>query len=91
MNEGVLELDGRLNFNNVVSVWKKSLDMLLPLPVMIIDLKKLHQCDSSGLALLTAALRMARAKKKKIKFLNMPPFLKALAQVSGLNGLLSES
>lgn len=91
MNEHILSVAGHIHFDNVVEVWKKSLDLLLPFSTVTIDLKELEQSDSSGLALLVGWLRMARTQKKKMIFLNIPSSLKALAKVSGLNGLLSES
>ena len=89
VHEGVLELNGEVNFDNVVDVLKKSLDVFPSLPTITIDLKNLTKSDSSGLALLVAWMRRARAEKKNIKFLNMPSFMQDLARVSGLNKLLS--
>lgn len=89
VNEGVLELNGEVNFDNVVDILKESLDVFPSLPTITIDLKNLTKSDSSGLALLVAWMRRARAEKKNIKFLNMHSFMQDLARVSGLNKLLS--
>jgi len=91
VQEGVLTLKGQIDFDNVVNALKKSVDLLQSLPDMTIDLQNLTQSDSSGLALLLAWMRTARQQKKKIVFLNMPPFLTDLAMVSGLSELLGAS
>ena len=88
MQEGVLTVQGQIGFDNVVSALKKSTDLFGPLSEITIDLKNVTQSDSSGLALLVAWMRMARAQQKKMIFLNVPSFLKDLARVSGLSALL---
>lgn len=89
VNEGILEFNGKIDFNNVVDVWKKSVALLPLLPTITIDLKNLTKSDSSCLALLVACLRMAQTQGKKIMFLNIPVFLEDLARVSGFYKLLS--
>jgi phospholipid transport system transporter-binding protein len=90
VQEGVLTVQGHIDFDNVVGALKKSTDLLSPLSEITIDLQNVTQSDSSGLALLVAWMRMARMQQKKIIFLNVPAFLKDLARVSGLSGLLGE-
>ncbi len=88
MQEGVLTVQGQIDFDNVVGALKKSIDLFEPLSEITVDLKNVSQSDSSGLALLVAWMRMAVTQQKKMVFVNVPSVLKELARVSGLSALL---
>ncbi len=88
LNKEIIELEGTINFHNVVSVCQQGLDLIHTLKQIKIDLKKLLQSDSSGLALFSAWVRAARQQNKAIHFMNMPSFMQDISKVCGLDGVL---
>jgi len=88
IKNNVLEVNGSIDFYNVVSLWQKGLMSINTLDKIKIDLKGLLNSDSSGLALFTAWVRAARAQNKEIVFINMPGFMQDISRVCGLDGVL---
>lgn len=85
-----LHLDGCVNFDNVVSVCQKGIDLIGKMEVqkVTINLKKLQQSDSSALALFSAWVRSSYEKKKDIVFVHVPDFMRDIIKVCGLEGVL---
>ena len=52
-----------------------------------IDLEKITQADSSGLALLSAWVRYAKSQSKEISIHNVPRFLSDMVRVSGMDAV----
>ena len=57
----------------------------------VFDLGGVRAADSSGVALLLAWQRRARAAGQKLIFINVPGNIDALTQLYGLDGLLPRS
>lgn len=56
--------------------------------LMIVDLAKVEQCDSAGLAFLIEAKRISKARGCSSKIINMSQATQALAQFYGISDLL---
>ena len=56
----------------------------------VFDLSRLKSSDSSGVAVLMAMLREARASNKPLSFLNLPVSLKSLLTLYGVDHLLND-
>jgi phospholipid transport system transporter-binding protein len=79
---------GALTFDNAAAVVEASL--ALPLPRSgAVDLSLLDPADSAALAALFALKRRAHAERKHLVFESMPPGLVSLANVYGVEELLS--
>ncbi len=88
LKSNVIVLNGVVHFENVESLWRQGLALMNSLQDIQVDLKGLSQSDSSGLALLTAWVRAARAQDKKIVFTHVPSFMQDIVRVCGLDGIL---
>ena len=81
-------IEGVIQFDNVVYALKKGTEFMQTLNNIKVDLKGLSNSDSSGLALLTALVKVARQQKKEIVFINLPNFMQDISKVYGLDGVL---
>ncbi len=86
---GRLALHGDLNFASVVQLWPRWQELAAGHPTLEVDLGAVQRADSAGLALLVAGLRLARQTGQSVRFLRLPAQLQAIAEVSGLGGMLS--
>ena len=57
----------------------------------VFDLGGVRQADSSGVALLLAWQRQARAAGQRLTFINVPANIDALTQLYGLDGVLARA
>jgi phospholipid transport system transporter-binding protein len=80
--------EGALTFDNAASVVAASHDLPLPRSGRV-DLSALDPADSSALAALFALKRRARAEHKHLTFESIPPGLSSLANVYGVESLLT--
>ena len=81
---------GALTFDNAAAVVDAT--RTLPLPKSgEVDLGALEPADSSALAGLFALKRRARAERKHLRFESIPPGLLSLANVYGVESLLTTS
>lgn len=83
-----LFLQGELNFSNVMFVYEKSLPTLTSSPQYIIDFSELKSTDSSGLALITEWIKLAKKHHKRIQFLHLPNDLLLIAKAAGMEQIL---
>lgn len=83
-------VSGELNFANIPELWQNSCRMLLNTSssIITVDLSKIAQSDSSGVALLISWVRMVRKQKKEIRFINLPKQICSIIEVSGLQKIL---
>ena len=87
----MFEPSHQLTFDTV-ALDRQRLLLYLQLPdvhVLHLDLKRVVQCDSAGLALLIEACRLCRHYKKAFKIESMPKAIDALAEFCGVNSMLS--
>lgn len=85
-----LQVSGVINFSNVVKLRQQGKQLLAQQtqPLVVIDLQAVKQSDNSGLVLLVAWMRDARALGKTINFRQTPDFLLGMAEVFGLKTIL---
>jgi len=86
-----LVISGPLNFVTALSVWKGSLPLLEKYTQICIDLNHVVAENSGGLALILEWIKYAKRTKKTIKFMNVPPQLQSIAEVAGIDFLLSSN
>jgi phospholipid transport system transporter-binding protein len=54
----------------------------------VIDLRRVEEVDSTGLAVMREWMRVAQRHNRKLSFVNIPSNLKSLADVYGVSELL---
>ncbi len=91
LDKNKITLEGKIHFGNVVEILKAGNQIMDTLPALEIHLKTLDDSDSSGLALLCAWLRKAKADKKSLVFKEVPAFIQDIARVYGLDTVLDLS
>ena len=55
---------------------------------LVVDLERVEQCDSAGLAFLIEAMRMSKIQGRHASIVNMPQSIQALAKFYGISELL---
>jgi phospholipid transport system transporter-binding protein len=87
-DDGRWVLAGPLTINNVAGVLAESVGVPLP-PTGRVDLKGVDPVDSAGVAILLEWKRRALAEGIKLIFENVPPTMASLAELYGVDELLS--
>ena len=87
-DDGRWVVAGPLTIGNVAHVLAASVDVPLP-PTGRIDLKDVDPVDSAGVALLLEWKRRATAEGKTLSLENVTPSMASLAELYGVDGLLS--
>lgn len=84
---GRFSVSGALDAITVIDLLKDS-DKSFPGAAQIeVDLARVTDSDSSGLALLLEWLRLGRTRDQIIRFRNLPPQISALARISEVEDL----
>lgn len=86
--EGHFRLHGALTFDTVPDLLERSMPLLAGCPALEIDLAQVERVDSAGLALLTEWARLAAGLQQQLAYINMPPQMRDLVRVSGLDNVL---
>jgi phospholipid transport system transporter-binding protein len=86
--DGRWVLAGPLTINNVAGVLAASVGVPLPSTGRV-DLKGVDPVDSAGVAILLEWKRRALAEGMKLAFENVPPTMASLAELYGVDELLS--
>jgi phospholipid transport system transporter-binding protein len=89
-DDGRWALAGPLTISNVASVLAASIGMPLPSTGRV-DLKGVDPVDSSGVAILLEWKRRALAEGMQLAFENVPPTMISLAELYGVDELLSRA
>jgi phospholipid transport system transporter-binding protein len=89
-DDGCWVLAGPLTINNVAGVLAASVGVPLP-PTGRVDLKGVDPVDSAGVAILLEWKRRAVAEGMELAFENVPPSMASLAELYGVDGLLSSA
>ena len=87
-DDGRWVLTGPLTINNVAGVLEASVGVPLPTTGRV-DLKDVEPVDSAGVAVLLEWKRRAVAEGIELAFENVPPTMASLAELYGVDGLLS--
>jgi phospholipid transport system transporter-binding protein len=82
---GYYTLEGSLTFASIDKYTPQSFRFLKGMDSMAIDLSEVTASDSAGLALMIDWIKRSRLSRVKLRFVNVPPQLLALASLSGLD------
>lgn len=88
-NDGVIQLSGKINFDNVVKIRQAGERYMQKKTAVQFNGSAISQYDSSILALFMAWKRFAKQRNITIAFIELPPTLKALAAVYNVQTLLA--
>jgi phospholipid transport system transporter-binding protein len=86
---GRFRVSGVLDAYTVVDVLEQSEERFATDQEITVDLAGVSEGDSAGLALLIEWLRVARGRGQRIRFLNIPAQINALARISEVEDLLA--
>lgn len=84
---GRFSVSGTLDAVTVIDLLKDSSKSFNGAPQIEVDLARVTDSDSSGLALLLEWLRLGRMRDQIIRFRNLPPQISALARISEVEDL----
>jgi anti-anti-sigma factor len=86
---GALQVCGDLDFNNVMSLYQKSIKLFSSQSaILTLDFAGLRSTNSVALALIVNWMRLAEQTQKSIKLLNLSPEVMSLAKASGLDKVI---
>lgn len=84
-SDGTLRLVGPLVFVTVPGLYERlRAETEAVAGEVVVDLAEVSRADSAGLALLLECLRIGRRHGTRVRFLNVPPQLRAMIRVAGL-------
>jgi phospholipid transport system transporter-binding protein len=86
---GRFRVSGVLDAHTVVDVLEQSVERFANEKEICVDLGGVSEGDSAGLALLIEWLRIVRQGGQRIRFVNMPAQINALARISEVEDLLA--
>lgn len=86
--ENRVEIDGALTLDTATAALASGRAALAGHVAAVLDLSKVEQVDSAGLAIIFAWLRDAQTSKRQLKLSNPPQQLLSLAEVYGVSELL---
>ncbi len=89
-DDGRWVVAGPLTINNVAGVLASSVGVPLPQTGRV-DLKDVDPVDSAGVALMLEWKRRAAAEGKALAFDNIPASMASLAELYGVDGLLTSA
>ena len=84
-----LIVSGVLDFETVPVLSRQSAKLFKDKNSIIVNLEKVNNANSAGLALLVSWARLAKEQKIKISFINIPSQLRALIKVCRLESVLN--
>lgn len=87
-NGDTLAIDGDLDFASVAELWESVRPLFRTELIGRIDLTGVHHSNSAGVALLAAWLHTVRHDQRELLFVNVPPQMRAIIQVAGLETIL---
>ena len=80
---------GDLNFSNVMSIYRKSVQPSQHCPELVFDFSQLTSSDSAGLALIIEWIKLSRQLNKPIRFAHLSSDLMSIAKAAGIDELLT--
>ena len=86
---GHFALDGELTFASADLALKKTAKLFSASSPIVLDLAGIVRADSAGVALLLEWQRRGKLAGAKVHYVNLPLQLKAIARVTGADGILS--
>jgi phospholipid transport system transporter-binding protein len=90
MSDGRLEASGVLGYVTAVRALPAGLDLIPQGATCTIDLSKITEADSAGLAVLVEWLATAKSRDTVIRYQGIPAQILAVARISDLESLLTD-
>ncbi len=90
LGDGRFALHGELNFATVTDALETSKDLFADHARIELDLSDIKDGDSAGLALLLEWVNWARNFVREIRYINIPPEIIAIAQISEVDDMLTK-
>jgi phospholipid transport system transporter-binding protein len=87
---GRLEAQGAICFEGAARALKAGLDLIPHGQPCTIDLSRVTEADSAGLAVLVEWLATARKRQSSIRYEGIPAQILAVARISDLDDLLTD-
>lgn len=88
--DGRLEASGALGFESAIHALPSGLALIEQGKPCTINLSRVTEADSAGLAVLVEWLATARARGAKIRYEGIPAQILAVARISDLESLLTD-
>lgn len=85
---GRFSVRGTLGFATASAILERSRRLFDGVPVIKVDFSGVSQADSAGLALLLEWVSWAKAAGREIRFFDIPPQIRAVAQISEVEEIL---
>lgn len=86
---GQVKVTGDLTFETVGTLLEASRQLFREVDGDVqFDLRGVNRADSGGLSLLVEWMRMAAARRHRIKFVNLPEQMRSIARTCGLHKVL---
>lgn len=83
-----LLVSGEIDFGTAVSLWNQSLPLLAQCKTLSFDFSNVVASNSAALALLIEWIKYANRKSKSITFQQIPPQIRSIAAMAGIDALL---
>jgi phospholipid transport system transporter-binding protein len=87
---GRYRLEGELTFATASDALKKTLAIFRAATPLSFDLAGISRVDSAGVALLLEWMRQAAQARADLRYAHLPPQVRAIARVSGIEHLISD-
>src|SRR6266850_718537 len=87
----IVRCSGRLVRGNALDAFRKGIQGLEHLRVLVVDLSELEQLDAGGLGALMVVRRWARLNSIQMKLVNPSPFVLRLLEATGLTAVFEIS
>lgn len=91
LGEGRYALGGDLDGAAVATLWPRGRELFDGRTALRVDLAGVGQTDSAGVALLVYWRGQAARCRQSLQFVNIPPQMRGLIRVAGLENLLSDA
>jgi len=82
---------GDLTFATVMPLWHASVPLLNSQAAFKFDFSKVSKCNSAGVTLLLAWIKLAKSTAKTIQFFHLPQQLSSIIAVAGLSEVIRAS
>ncbi len=85
---GRFAVRGAFGFSTVTAILERSRELFDEVAVIKVDFSKVSDADSAGLALLLEWVSWARAARREMRFFEIPSQIRAVAEISEVDGIL---
>jgi len=90
LGDGKFALHGDLTFATATEALEESKDLFADHARIELDMSDVSEGDSAGLALLLEWVNWARNYVREIRYINIPPEIIAIAQISEVDDMLTK-